>query len=568
MNLFTNSEFLKNRDAFYSSKLNEDYPFKPGDVYELFKGNFNKIHNFQKRSNFSPLFNSKTVVIEYVEKDPMNLNLFGMPVSIRNYNIFPSQTSKNDFSTVFIESKNDFPMFLEHCYHSIIIQETNTICSVLVQQPEYKKINEIEFKVLILSLFKLDGSKSSPCFITTPNHIFLSGHIQPKIETGVTLPKQEFGFIKNIRNEIEKNIQTMLMKKVFNSRKKTKHKKGIYKKNLFKSRKIEKKLEQKNIESKKESIQKIYDYVSTNIDFIQIKSVREFYIRKEIFRFQKFFQNLFKYGNFSDINNVITILYTLSCFPLNDHEVTSILQKIEIFLNECYFIKSVNFFNSINTSKLGKQFFLTKFLNVFREYFEMEELDEIDKRLEIYLKEFGKENYILDIPENSEYLLNIEKKKKGFIETKKRLIQLIYFLEYEYLMEFISGNSYCKFNKEKFYKSIDKFLPRLNEQMTDLEVDIDLYEVLMRDDEIKDFNYDSSKIGIKNLKNSHIYKLLLKTKEKNKKKKLKNDKTRRKQIRYSNIFFDDSPYSWKLHPCFKDKISNPFGVFLNYKNKV
>ncbi len=569
MSLFANPEFLKERDSFYYDHPTSE--FKPGDRFNVKTGTLSYNHSFEKKSDFSPLSNPQTAIIKYVERSPMNINLFGMPVEIKKYRIYGSMFSSNVLPSFvrpcYVESMNDLPNFyFLPPKNEVVIQETNSLSSVLIQDTV-----EEDGEFFILSLFK--STPEYTCYITKPTVIFTSGHIQPKIEISVALPKQEKSLVENIRHGIEDEIKTIALKNVF----KCKIGKRARKLGSIKKKRKRKKSTKNTSKIKNVGIINLKEYLSTQVDLIQIRSLREVYVKREIEEFRRFFNYLFKHGNFTDQNNMITILYTLSCFPLHDNEMSVILRKIENFLNNCFLVQSVNFFNSVDKSKLGKQFFMIKFLNIFKKYFDSEELNFVDYRLESYIKNFGKENYSnkkapMDLSISEMNLVNVEKKKKKFINTKKKIIQFIYFLENEHLKRG-GDDDKNEFDKKSFYKFIDKILPEKKQQQletscNDDEMELELYNGILKDVEAESFNYDFTDVGAEKLKQNIAFRILSKSKSGNRDKKLKDEKTRGRQIRYSKIFFENSPNSWGLHKNFKDKISNPYGVFLNYKKKL
>lgn len=526
MNLLQNPTFLKYHDSYYYSDF-KDPDFGKNQTYQIVKKSFSYRHQYERKSHFSPLSNPHVMIIAYVEKDPMCLNLFGMPAKIQNYEKLDKSLDKklsNESKVVYVEDDEDLPL-LFHLEKGtpITIQETNAFSSVLINVDR-----EESGDLYILSFF----DNKSTVFLTKPEFKFVSGHIQPKIEIEITFPKQERIYLNKERERIYKTVKENLDNKI----------------------KV-----------------KIPEMILQKIPLIQIKSLRERRIEEEIKKIRTFFHHLLETKTFNDENNLIIILYAISCFPLHNSKMIKILKRIEKFLNQMYWTQSINFFHVFDQSKLGKNFFSISLLKIFRMYFDEKKLCEFDDRLFLYLKQFGKENYT-KVPNSNK---NILKKKKYFIETKKQIIKLVYFLEYQYLIG-------IRFNNEMFCSFMDKVLPNHASNVTEedfLSLDIEIMQSMENMENMENIENDKNmkhQVGykvyeqdLKKIEKSSLFRIFYRNKKiSNQNKRLKTTKTRKSQIRYSEIFTEKSPHVLHLHPNVIKNFSNVFSVFMqyNYKN--
>jgi hypothetical protein len=376
-NLLENPPFLNLKDNYYYF---EDDKIKI-EKKKNYKVNDKKLFNSKSyiyKSDFSPVTNKHTAIIEYIEENPMFINGFAMPCNLTLY----SKNFNFDQRKI-VKSEDDLPLLTKMGEKNLLIQENNLFSSILRENPKVYNCSNI----YLLTFVKSSNSPKNEdveCFIDYNPKLFLSGHIQPKIECGVTFSKQENNIFKRERSKFNKNLLNSLEKT--HSQNNNKY----------------------------------------NIQPIQIKSIREISSKFENKRIKRFFKYLLKNGNFSDENQIFIILYTLSCFILHDEEMKSILNKVENFINSLDWTQSINFFNVIDKSKLGKNYFQLRLLKIFYNYFELSELLFFDEILLNYIKKFNEvkkefvDNDQQKLAIGSNYDENIQKKKNKFYIYKKR----------------------------------------------------------------------------------------------------------------------------------------------------
>ena len=416
----------------------------------------------------------------------MYLNGFAMPSTLITYSksLFFSESS------IYVNSDDDLPLLSKMDELPLLIYENNLFSSILKRNPQF--CNKNCSKMYVITFVKCQKFNGVKVFVNYEPELYLSGHIQPKIESNVTHLKQEENILEKQRNSINSSI-------------------------------------------------------------IQIKSIRELQIKMERRKTKTFFKYLFEMGNFNDVNNIIIIIYTLSCFILHDQNLKRILVEIQNFINSLNWTQSINFFNVIDKSKLGKTDFLLRLTKIFYSYFNLFKLETFDNYLLKFIKNFNKINENGHKNSNvGNYVENIKKKKESFISTKKEIIKFIYFLEYEFL------NTTPEINKEKFGKFLKKLL--LFDKVysiSDSEIEFDIIKQCTEENYEKySITKNSRKKNIIIIENSDIYKHFKKN----------NNKKKSFEIKGSKYLFFQSPTSINIHNRIIEKLSNVYKVFMDYKN--
>jgi len=414
-------------------------------------------NEYKNKDDFMCMNNNFTVVVEYLESNLIMLPKLGMPYLINRHNQ---------------------------------VLENNVFFSNILE----KKSKQ--------SVYVLTVINNQEGFLTKTQTCFLSGHIQLKIETQLTFPKQE-----NIL------IQKWNKDKAINS---------------------------KNVEEKLK-IGPNYPIVSWRMLHNQI----------ELGKWDHFFKH---FNGMYENNTLIFLLYTLSCYLKHNTKMVEVFEKTENFLN-CNWIHSLNYFSVFNNKQLGKSLFKLKYMKIFGLYFKEWELDTLDTILFTYIKNFSK----VQTKKSSIMKINleesIEKKKRVFVNIKKGLIDLIYGLELELLNGRINLGELK--NRVNFY--FKEMFGNIS-GISDDDIIMDLFE-----DKIEE-GYDyRKKVDLLTRSNMFQHFNSEKDKRNSSKKELKdNSTTKSKQIRYSKLFFEQSPHALKIHPKLKQNISNPYGVFLNF----
>jgi hypothetical protein len=515
MNLFQNPSFLNGKDCFYfqdktgKGEFGNSCAFRPTLDFPYLH------HNFSYKSDFCPIANNHVAVVEYIEgKRLMYTPEFGMPSTITTYYYFCDSPlignlgrERNGETIKMVTKEDDLPMFLKLDAGSCgIIQENNLFCSVLVGK-EYEQDEEEYVLVVFVDcpegcFFSFVDSSSSSSL-----KVYLSGHIQQKIECEVTFPKQEGKIFEDQRHGKTKRSK--------------RGKRGV----------------------------------PTSVDWpgpIQIKSVREIQIARENERVEHFFAHLLSTGAFPDVNNLMIVVYTLSSFIAHTPEVVAIMKKIEKFLNRTKWSLSTNFFNLVDRSSLGKTSFLLRLVPIFYNYFNMDSLKNYDALVLAYINKFND----LKKYKTGGYEESIERKKEAFFRVRVSLVRHAYYLEHKYL----SGGS-GKLDTGGFAVFFKK---ATNDVQLTKEYINSMLEIDLIDDPFSringGFNYDPTPENVKCLKGSDLYEYYQAGKQQRKRKRNSSRKTRTAQIKYSNIFSEDCVSAFDI-PMLKKSFSNPLKLF-------
>jgi len=410
---------------------------------------------YRNKEDFLCMNNNFIVLVEYIEKNLIMLPKLGMPYLINK----PKQVMENNvFLSNVLEKKS---------------KQSTYVLTVINNQEGY---------------------------LTKPHTCFLSGHIQLKVETQLTFPKQENFLIRKLNKD-----------KVINS---------------------------KNVEVKLK--------IGPNYPIV---SWRMLHNRIELSKWDHFFKN---FNGVYENNTLIFLLYTLSCYLKHNTEMVGVFEKTEKFLN-CNWVHSLNYFSVFNNKELGKSLFQLKYMKVFGLYFEEWELETLDTILFTYIKNFSKvrTNKRGSVKINLDE--SIEKKKMIFVNIKKGIINLIYGLELELLNGRINLGE-LKNRVNLHFKGVFGNISGINDD----DMMMDLFE-----DKVEE-GYDYNKVDLLTKIDMFNYFKSEKDERNSSKKELKHNSTKSKQIRYSKLFFEQSPHALKIHPKLKQNISNPYGVFLNF----
>jgi len=413
-------------------------------------------NEYKNKEDFMCMNNNFTVVVEYLESNLIMLPKLGMPYLINR--------------------------------HNQVLENNVFFSNVLEKKPKQ-------------SMYVLTVINNQEGFLTKPQTCFLSGHIQLKIETQLTFPKQENFLIRKWNKD-----------KVINS---------------------------KNVEEKLK--------IGPNYPIV---SWRMLHNRRELGKWDHFFKH---FNGMYENNTLIFLLYTLSCYLKHNTKMVKVFRKTEKFL-KCNWINSLNYFSVFNNKQLGKSLFKLKYMKIFGFYFKEWELDTLDTILFTYIKNFSKVRNNNKGPVMKINLEDsLEKKKKVFVDIKKGIIDLIYRLELELLCGEINLEE-LRIHVNSHFKEIFGNISGIDED----DIMMDLFE-----DKVEE-EYDYSKVDLLTRSNIFQYFNSKKDERNRSKKELKHDSTKNKQIRYSKLFFEQSPHVLKIHPKLKQNISNPYGVFLNF----
>lgn len=301
----------------------------------------------------------------------------------------------------------------------------------------------------------------------------------------------------------------------------------------FRSGHIQPKIEASTTFLKQELV--LLDDIMENDEYKNVNSViaRHDCVNAEHERLLKFLKNLMSSGVYSDENNALILALSLSCFPFHDELMINLFKKLELMLNSLKNIHSENFFSIFEETKPGKNNFLLKMLPIFRSYFVYEDIEHMDSRI-------------------NKYQPVVCEKDVGIYMMKLRIdiVKKIYSLELDLLKQKINIETMKRLFTEYMGRIIENYYEITNK---DLE---DLFKQKI------EFNYN--KIDVIEFANSDMFKNLIEI-ENGRKKALKN----RKKIQDSNVLFASSPYTLRIHPKLKKKLteSNPYEVFLNYGKK-
>jgi len=153
------------------------------------------------------------------------------------------------------------------------------------------------------------GQDGSHSMILQPSQWLVAGHTQPRIETCVTLPKQESASLRNLRYKTRDDITL---------RRDT----GSHRRNWQIG---------------------LYNPSFRHIPTTPIESCRQFHVTLMHRRIQHCLRRLCRIGGFSNGNNLLQCLYALSHFPWLPTHVVKILHRITNLWNRSPWIQGCNF---------------------------------------------------------------------------------------------------------------------------------------------------------------------------------------------------------------------------------
>lgn len=277
--------------------------------------------------------------------------------------------------------------------------------------------------------------------------------------------------------------------------------------------------------------QKKIKRLQAKYESFSLKNWRILHIHEEHKKWELFFK---EFSGFQP-NDVIIMLFTLSCFPVHSPPIVRILNRISRFFGfVLYWSNSVNYTAgrcSFNTPHIVSAFEM-RFLKIVDTFCKQDE-DVYDKCLASYFK-------------RSKCI----SKAKLWVIVKKHIIPKLHELE-------ITLDGDCEKIRSEFRAFFEDFFS-LKYPLSTLDFEIDMC--------IEDDNETEGEIELQQSSVFQFLKRRRSVRAVNKKKKTKKC-TRDKEIKYSNVFFMESPHVIHIHPIIMKNFADPKRIFMGFRKK-
>lgn len=286
------------------------------------------------------------------------------------------------------------------------------------------------------------------------------------------------------------------------------------------------------------------------------------YTFDEFNKWNRFFGDLSKKY---DPNNLIIMIYALSCFPLHNLRIEGILKKINKFYNFALnWTNCINYICGMNTNQnswaMNNIFFELKFLKLMHHYFTDDKIFELD----ISVKKGS-------VPKAASPISRYKPRKRTDSQNIKNAIKKLFELEILHLNHLMVdpptvGVGPNRVGNVKVSEAITDFLGNIFDLDYKDKDPQEMEFVLARGfDEMMGLDFETFDYDIEKVKGSMLFKTYRKMKDKKNEGKDVYTITKKQEIRYSKVLFEISPHILSIHNIILKKFSNKYSVFCNFK---